>query len=306
MEPDGDLARAAAGGDVSAFAALTERHRAEMRATAISLLGYTDEVDDAVQDAVLTAFRAIPALRDPSASGPWLKAIVRNTCRARLRSRVPAPVADPQQFLPPSAEPGPDELLERTATRDWVWHAIALLSDPIREVMLLRYFSGFSAYEQISQLCGIPVDTVGSRLRDGRRVLGRRLRETAGDAFRAADADADARRREARQHFALVHAGGYGRVIDDWARPDFTVTFMGLLLGDRTTVHTMVEQTMGAGVTATLRDAVGSRGVLIWEGDFINPPSSPDHCPPTFAWLLRLREGRLAQLGVAYGTGPRA
>ncbi|MDR7274157.1 RNA polymerase sigma factor [Catenuloplanes atrovinosus] len=41
-------------------------------------------------------------------------------------------------------------------------------------------------------------------------------------------------------------------------------------------------------------------------GDFVNPPSDPDHCPPTFAWLLRLREGRVARLGVAYGEIPRA
>lgn len=303
MDTDSDLARAARGGDVAAFAVLAERHRASMRVTAIGVLGYTDEVDDAVQDAMISAFRQVTNLREPDAAGAWLRAITRNTCRMRLRARVPAPLADPEPWLPPVD--GPDELLDRAGTRDWVWHAIARLSDPIREVMLLRYFTGMSTYEQIAQLCGIRVDTVGSRLRDGRRILARALRDTAGDAFRAADAEAGARRREAEQHFAMLHTGGYHRIIEDWFRPDSSVVFMGWLRGDRATARDMIDRTMGAGVTVALHDAVGSRDVLLWEGDFINPSSDPDHCPPGFAWLLRLRDGRVSRLGVAYQTTPR-
>ncbi|GAB7045203.1 RNA polymerase sigma factor [Catenuloplanes indicus] len=303
MDTDGQLAGAARGGDVAAFAVLAERHRAAMRVTAIGVLGYTDEVDDAVQDAMITAFRQVGSLREPDAAGAWLRAITRNACRMRLRTRVPAPVADPEPWLP--VVDGPDELLDRAGTRDWVWHAIARLSDPIREVMLLRYFTGMSSYAQISQLCGVGVDTVAGRLRDGRRILARALRETAGDAFRAADVEARARRREAEQHFAMIHAGGYHRVIDDWFRPDLSVVFMGWLHGDRDTARDMIDRTMGAGVTVSLHDAVGSRDVVLWEGDFINPSYDPEHCPPRFAWLLRLREGRVARLGVAYDTTPR-
>ncbi|MDP9794510.1 RNA polymerase sigma-70 factor (ECF subfamily) [Catenuloplanes nepalensis] len=303
MEADGDLARAARDGDVAAFAALAERHRAAMRVTAIGELGYTDEVDDAVQDAMISAFRQVASLREPEAAGAWLRAITRNVCRMRVRTRIPAPVADPEPWMSPAE--GPDELLDRAGTRDWVWHAIARLSDPIREVMLLRYFTGMSSYAQISQLCGIGVDTVGSRLRDGRRILALTLRETAGAAFEAADAEAAALRREAEQHFAVIHTGGYDRIIDDWFRPDFSVVFMGWLHGDRAAAREMIDRTMGAGVTATLHDAVGSRNVVLWEGDFHNPSSDPDHCPPRFAWLLRMREGRVARLGVAYGQTPR-
>ncbi|GAB7037243.1 MULTISPECIES: RNA polymerase sigma factor [Catenuloplanes] len=304
METDGDLARAAQAGDVAAFAALAERHRMSMRITAIGVLGYTDEADDAVQDAMITAFRQIASLRVPDAAGAWLRAITRNACRMRLRTRVPAPVADPEPWMPAAA--GPDELLDRAGTRDWVWHAIARLSGPIREVMLLRYFTGMSTYTQISHLCGISEDTVGSRLRDGRRILARSLRETAGDAFRDADADAAAMRQEAEQHFAVIHAGGYHRIIEDWFRPDLAVVFRGWLRGDRAAARAMIDRTMGAGVTATLHDATGSRDVMLWEGDFINPSSDPDHCPPRFAWLLSLREGRVARLGLAYGAAARA
>ena len=104
-----ELARAAQSGDDAAFVLLIEEHMAGMRAVAIALLGYVDEADDVVQDAVLTALRRLPELRDPAAAGPWLRAVVRNNCRMLLRSRRAVPVAEPEPLLPADAAPGPDE-----------------------------------------------------------------------------------------------------------------------------------------------------------------------------------------------------
>jgi RNA polymerase sigma-70 factor (ECF subfamily) len=300
-ESDEQLARAARNGDVSAFVTLTERHRAAMRATAIALLGYVDEVDDATQEAVLLAFQRFPQLRDPASAGPWLKAIVRNVCRMQLRVRQPMPVAEPRLLLPPAEVPGPEAALDRGGAQDWIWHAVGTLSGPIREVTILRYFTEFSSYEHIAQLCGIGVGTVGSRLRDGRRALTRSLRETAGDAYAAADAEAARYRRQAGHLDATLHDGSYQRVIDEWCRPDLSVVMMGGLTGDRSTLLSLIASTKEAGVSTRLRDSVGSRDVIVWEKDFLNPADDPEHCPPRTAWLLRLREGRVAHLSVAYG-----
>ncbi|MCA2219573.1 RNA polymerase sigma factor [Jidongwangia harbinensis] len=301
---DEELGRRARGGDATAFATLTERHRAALRATAIACLGTVDEADDAVQEAVLLALRRLPQLRDPQAAGAWLKAIVRNVCRMQLRSRRPAPVAEPQLLLPSATEPGPEEAFDRNTARDWVWHGVATLSEPVREVTLLRYFTRFSSYEQIAQVCGIRVDTVGSRLRDGRRALARALRETAGEAHAAADAVAAAQRRTAQQHAATINDGHGARVFDDWFRPDLSLTLMGHLVGDRATLRAMTDMTLSAGVTVRLHDAIGSRDVVVWDMNFVNPSDDPEHCPPATAWLLRLRGGRVARLRVAYGTKP--
>jgi RNA polymerase sigma factor (sigma-70 family) len=259
---------------------LVERHRAGMRATAIALLGYVDEVDEAVQEAVLLAFKRLAQLRDPASAGLWLKAIVRNVCRMQLRVRRPVPMAEPRLLLPPAGEPGPEEALDRTAARDWMWHALGRLSLPVREVAVLRYFTQFSSYEHIAQLCGIGVDTVGSRLRDGRRALSRSLRETAGDAYAAADAEAARYRRQADHLEATLLDGSYRRAIADWCRPDLSVVVMGGLVGDRSTLLSLIENAKNAGVGTRLHDSVGSRDVIVWERDFLNPPKDPEHCPP--------------------------
>ncbi|MEV4347694.1 RNA polymerase sigma factor [Actinoplanes sp. NPDC049596] len=300
---DSELVEAARTGDMAAFAVLTERHRAGMRATAIALLGYTDEAEDAVQDAMLTALGQLPRLRDPEAAGAWLRQIVRNNCRMRLRRRGPLPVAEIEPLMPPAGEPRPDEALDRSYARDWVRNAVGRLSLPLREVVLLRYFSGFTAYRQISELCGVPEDTVASRLRDARRVLGRTLRETAGDAHHGPDSEAH--RRQARQHLTAMQSDGYAGVIEDWYQPDLSIHALGGLVGDRSALHMMMDYTFGAGVGVRLRDATASGDVLVWETDYVNPASDPEHCPPGSAWLFRLREGRVARLGVAYATEVR-
>src|SRR5690242_16401632 len=66
-------------------------------------------------------YRRLDALRDPSAAGAWLRSIVRNTCRMRLRA-APPDYTDKQAVLDlwPSGEPSPHELIERNALRDLV------------------------------------------------------------------------------------------------------------------------------------------------------------------------------------------
>jgi RNA polymerase sigma factor (sigma-70 family) len=137
---DVELTRAAQSGDVTALGALLARHEAGMRAVALAVLGRTADAEDAVQDAAVVALRRIGDVRDPAAVGPWLKMVVRNTGRARLRSTRDIPV-DGGWDLAPSTQVTPEELLERHAMRDWLWRAIEDLSPPVRLVMVLRHFS---------------------------------------------------------------------------------------------------------------------------------------------------------------------
>ncbi|GAB3276231.1 sigma-70 family RNA polymerase sigma factor [Kineosporia babensis] len=293
--------RLAQAGDMAAFAGLTERHQAALRATAIALLGYTDEADDVVQDALITALQRLPELREPSAFVPWLKSIVRNNCRAHLRSRRAVPIADPGFFLPPSASVA-EEKLAQTATAEWIRHALKGLSAPIREVMMLRYFSGVSSYRQIAQLCAVSTETVGSRLRDGRRALARELQRTAEAAHSAVEDEARAWHRESAQIVDSMVAGTFDRVVQDWYHPDALIDVMGIMHGRRTLLLDMLEWTFSADVGVRLHHTMASKDLLLWEADFINPASDPEHCPPTMAALFTLEQGRVARMGIAYGT----
>ena len=173
---DADLVRAAQAGDTAGLGALLERHRSRLHAIAVSILGHGPQAEDAVQDACVIALRRIGELRDPGAARAWLSAILVNVCRGQLRS---ARVAS---GLDPCDPPGPDtaaQAIDDGALRDWVWTALARLSEPLRLAVMLRYFTGASSYEAIAEVCGVPVGTVRSRLSAAKRRLAEELLETA-------------------------------------------------------------------------------------------------------------------------------
>ncbi|MEU8215456.1 sigma-70 family RNA polymerase sigma factor [Micromonospora taraxaci] len=293
---DAELVALAQAGDAAALGVLLAGHEAEMRAVAVSILGYGPDAEDAVQDAMVVALRRIGEVRDPSAAGPWLRAIVRNNSRMTLRGPRAVPVAEPEWFARPADTPTPEEALDRGAMRDWVWHAIGQLSEPDRLVTLLRYFSDASSYEQIAAVCGIPVGTVRSRLSHARRALSDGLRTAASAAHADVTASSESRWREGRDMIATAMGGDFDRVVRDSWWPDAEMVVPGGLRVGRDLAVEGMNCDLAAGVRQRLRNVVSSGDVLLWETDLISPPDDPEHCPPSALWLQVLREGRVRQL----------
>ena len=132
---DAELIRSAARGDAAALGAVLHRHRPALLATAVALIG-RDEAEDVVHDAFLVAMRHVGELRDPSAAGAWLRAIVRTQALMRLRGRRERPMADIDALAGVGGGPGPEEAIEALALRAWVWSALERLSEPLRVVAL--------------------------------------------------------------------------------------------------------------------------------------------------------------------------
>ena len=290
------LVRDAQAGDVAALGVLLDRHRAAMLAVALGVLGRPSDAEDAVQDAMLAALGRIQDLRDPRAIGSWLKMIVRNCCRMQIRANVPVPVDDqlPASRLAEAADPA--VLLEDHAARDWVWHAVEQLSEPLRVVVLLRYFTGVMTYEQIGAVCGIPVGTVRSRLSKARSVLARHLRESSAQTHADIHAITAARRREAEQ-ILLPGRREYATVLRDACDPQLETMWPD---GRRTLgvdpVIGLLDRSSGAGVVQRLPTVVASRQIVIWETEILNPPEDPYHCPAGSAWVMWLDAGRVSRL----------
>ena len=204
---DASLTRAAQTGEVAALVMLLERHRAGMRAVAVSILGPGADADDVMQDAALTALLRIGDVRDPEAVGAWLRMIVRNAARLVLRE---AGLVQPVDELPlRSTHVGPEQWLERNALRDWVWAALEELSPALRMPLVLRHFAtGVTSYERIAEVCGVPVGTVRSRLSQGRLKLAAALAATADAPHGDAEQRVRASRLEARELLAAAARNG--------------------------------------------------------------------------------------------------
>ena len=181
---DADLLAAHAEGDPDAFGELVRRHRDRLWAVALRTLGDREEAADAVQDALVSAFRAgrgSSAFRGDSAVTTWLHRIVVNACLDRVRRRAARP-ADP---LPETTEvPARGDDVASLVTGLDVNAALATLPVEQRGALVLVDMYGWSV-EEAAQVLECAVGTVKSRCARGRARLLPLLRErnpdTVGD-----------------------------------------------------------------------------------------------------------------------------
>ncbi|MEU3302493.1 sigma-70 family RNA polymerase sigma factor [Streptomyces sp. NPDC006678] len=299
---DEELTRRAQAGETGALGLLLARHQAPMRAVALSLLGYCPDVDDAMQDAALVALRRIGDVRDPAAVGAWLRAVVRNACRTRLRATREMPGLDGLAPLSLRADTSshPEQLIEQHAMRDWIWDAVEELPERLRLVLMLRHFSGITSYQEIAAVCEVPVGTVRSRLNQARARLAQVLLSTATQAHDDAAALTEESRHEAVETLQASERGHLPRAISElWPEESEMVGILGSP-GERIHPVPVMRQILDKGVRQHVRHVVASRDITIWEMDVTNPTGIANPCPPTLAWLMFRRNRRVQRLRVVF------
>lgn len=176
--------------DELAFELLVRRYSGRMLAVARRLVRDEEEARDAVQDALLSAFRSMPRFEGGSQLGTWLHRIVVNSALMRLRSRRRHPESSIEDLLPvfgpdghrafrADEQPGADEQVEREQLRVMVRHSVDQLPDGYREVYLLRDVDELSTEETAAAL-GITPNAVKIRLHRARQALMTLVRQRCG------------------------------------------------------------------------------------------------------------------------------
>jgi RNA polymerase sigma-70 factor, ECF subfamily len=156
-------------GDTDAFGEVVRRHRDRLWAVALRTLGDREEAADALQDALLSAYRSAANFRGDAAVTTWLHRIVVNSCldrvrRQRSRPTVPLPEAGPGE----PAQPG--DAIDERDTALAVHRALAELPSEQRAALVLLDLHGHSVAE-VAQILGVAEGTVKSRCARGRARL---------------------------------------------------------------------------------------------------------------------------------------
>jgi RNA polymerase sigma-70 factor, ECF subfamily len=161
------LVRAAGGGDSDAFASLAAPRMDRMYATATLILRDRARAEDAVQDALVRAWRDLPSLREPGRFDAWLRRLLVNACRDE--SRRGRRHERNQPLLPEHDRPSPSGA-DDLADRDAIGRAMRSLSLDQRAVIVHHYYLGLSLPE-IAATLDIPVGTAKSRLHHARMAM---------------------------------------------------------------------------------------------------------------------------------------
>ena len=171
-----DLVERAKAGDLDAFAQLAKVSAPRLKGVAYLILRDSHRAEDALQDALLLAWRDLRALRDVDAWDAWLRRLTVNACyksagKERRRSKVELHVTpDPRAASIPDASAD-------VAEREWVLSELDRLDIDRRTVLVLHYYLDLSLPE-VAEILDIPYGTVTSRLHRGLEAMRRSMRIT--------------------------------------------------------------------------------------------------------------------------------
>jgi RNA polymerase sigma-70 factor (ECF subfamily) len=159
-------------GDRDAFAELVRRHRDRLWRVALRTLGNPDDAADALQDALLSAYRAAGTFRGDAAVTTWLHRIVVNACLDLVRRRGARPTS-PLDESTADSRPAPDALEAHETATD-VLAALRALPVEQSAAIVLVDVEGYPVAE-VAAMLEVPVGTVKSRCARGRARLAERL-----------------------------------------------------------------------------------------------------------------------------------
>ena len=161
-----DLVARAQRGDADAYERIVETYQGIAFRVAYLVCGDAAEAEDAAQEGLVKAFRALPRFRPGAPLRPWLLQIVANEARNRRRSagrRANLALRAAAESRPGDAAPSPEAAVLSAEQRDELLAAINELREEERLVVACRYFLDLSEAETAATL-GLRPGTVKSRL----------------------------------------------------------------------------------------------------------------------------------------------
>ncbi len=165
-------------GKLRTFRVLVERYKKSTYFFALGMVGNSEDAYDLSQEAFVKAYRALPHFNKKFPFKSWLFTILSNLCKNALRSsEIRQKYLDSQKALANSSTVSisdPEQSYITKETKKAVWDAMANLDEDAKEIIILKHFQDMS-YQDISEVLGIPLGSVMSRLHYARLKLKKAL-----------------------------------------------------------------------------------------------------------------------------------
>jgi RNA polymerase sigma-70 factor (ECF subfamily) len=200
MAANPDIVKRAARGEHEAFAEIMRLHNQRLFRTARAILRDDAEAEDAVQEAYVQAYRALPGFRAEAQLSTWLVRIVANEALGRLRKRrrgaqviaLGADAETAEEPMDPDNAAQPERAAERAQSRRLIEAKIDALPEAFRTVFVLRAVEELSVEETAAAL-DVPAATARTRYFRARALLREALARELDLALEDAYAFAGAR-----------------------------------------------------------------------------------------------------------------
>ena len=175
---DRDLVEQAQLGDREAFGILARTRADRLFAIGQRILRDVDRAEDAMQQALVIAWRELPRLRDPDRFDAWLNRLLVNACYAEARRRRDWGA---NIRLLPVDGPLVEDGTRQVADRDELDRGFRRLTPEQRAILVLHHYIGLSP-DEVAETLGIPAGTARSRLHYAHRAMRAALEAVARSA----------------------------------------------------------------------------------------------------------------------------
>jgi RNA polymerase sigma-70 factor (ECF subfamily) len=164
-------------GDTFSFDILVRRYENPIYNYVLRFIGNSVEAEDIVQETFLRLYKNKHYYKEIAKFSTWIYTIAGNLARTELRRKKKRKFFSISNFTTtekdydiPDTSSSPEDNMERVVNTEVIQKAISQLTPKFKEVILLRDIQGFS-YDEISEIIGVPLGTVKSRVNRARLKL---------------------------------------------------------------------------------------------------------------------------------------
>jgi len=182
MDEDHELILQLKKGKMKAFRKLVEKYKKPAFFIALGLVGNREDAYDLSQEAFIRVYTSVRKFNPGHKFFSWFYTILSNLCKNHLRSRkireryIKNGSAGVEINYLDKQTPNPEALVEGNERSQRLWEEITKLPYEFREIIVLKHFQELS-YKEISEMLGIPMGSVMSRLYYARKKLKDNLKD---------------------------------------------------------------------------------------------------------------------------------
>ncbi|MEO8398970.1 MAG: sigma-70 family RNA polymerase sigma factor [Ignavibacteriaceae bacterium] len=276
-------------GNKQCFNNLVTYYHASLLSYALKICKYNNIAEDALQEAYINAYIHFNEVEQPEKLLSWLLTIVRRSCWLQMKSS--------KSFLPLSVkqidskifDAGLERNFEQNNLNEYIHERINHLSDTLKIVVLMRYFTVYNDYESISEILGIPVGTIRSRLNEAKKQLKKVWNYSLSDLPENIQRESSYWNEFYFTTFNNVHIEENSRLkLIEHILPNVKILYTsGKTATGREPIKKELDEDIKFGIRYNTQTVFNLKDIGIIQGENINSAEYPDRCPPTSTFIFK-------------------